>query len=77
MRKRESTFETDSFGYSFPMNLRRKAQETLDDVSDASRRVVDSTEWATVALVAVAAVSLVALAVAVAALHDGRAHVVA
>jgi hypothetical protein len=67
----------DRFSYSFSMNLRKKAQETLDDVSDASRRVVDSTEWATIALVAVAAVSVVALAVAVTALNEGRAHVVA
>jgi hypothetical protein len=50
------------------MNLRKKAQETLSDVSDASRQVVDSTQWATVALVAVAAVSLLALGVAVTAL---------
>jgi hypothetical protein len=59
------------------MNLRKKAEETLSDVSDAAERVVDSTEWATVALVAVAAVSLLALGIAVTALHDGRVHVVA
>lgn len=45
------------------MNLRKRAKETLEDVSDASKKVVDSTEWATIALVAVAAVSLLALAV--------------
>lgn len=59
------------------MNLRKKAQETLDDVADASRQVVDTTEWATIALVAVAAVSLLALGVAVTALNEGRSHVVA
>lgn len=50
------------------MNLRKKAKETLEDVSRASGKVVDSTEWATVALVAVAAVSVFALAIAVVAL---------
>lgn len=59
------------------MNLRKKAQETLEDVSDASRQVIGTTEVATVALVAVAAVSVLALVVAVTALHEGRAHVVA
>ncbi|WP_371591273.1 hypothetical protein [Streptomyces sp. NBC_00470] len=50
------------------MNLRKQAKETLSGVTDASRAVVDSTEWATVALVAVAACSLLALAVATTAL---------
>lgn len=59
------------------MNLRKKAKETLSDVSDAAERVVDSTEWATIALVAVAAVSLLALGIAITALTDGRTHVVA
>lgn len=65
-------------GYSFSMNLRRQAKETLEDVTTASRRVVDSTEWATVALVSVSAVSVLALVVAVAALsrakEAGHAH---
>lgn len=54
------------------MNLRKKAQETLSDVSDASRQVVDSTQWATVALVGVAAVSVLALAVGLTALAVAR-----
>ena len=54
------------------MNLRKKAQETMSDVSDASRQVVDSTQWATVALVAVAGVSVLALLIGVAALTSTR-----
>lgn len=54
------------------MKLTRQAKETLEDVTTASRRVVDSTEWATVALVAVAAVSVLALAVATTALVGSR-----
>jgi hypothetical protein len=56
------------------MNIRKKAHEaldaskaTLDDVSAASRQVVATTEWATVALIAVAAVSVLALGIGVAA----------
>ena len=49
------------------MKLRSQAKETLDDVSVASRRVVETTEWATVALIAVAAVSLFALGIGTAA----------
>jgi hypothetical protein len=67
----------DVFSYSFFMNLRKKAQETLEGVQGASKAVVDSTEWATIALIAVAAVSVLALGLAVTALHEGRAHVVA
>lgn len=61
------------------MNIRRQAKEaidkasdTLENVSTASKKVVASTEWATVALVAVAALSVVALAVGVIAL--GKAN---
>lgn len=43
------------------------ARDTLDEVSAASRRVVETTEWATVALIAVSAVSLLALGIATAA----------
>lgn len=39
----------------------KRANKTLDDVSAASVRVIQTTEWATVALMGVAAVSLVAL----------------
>lgn len=56
------------------MNLRKKAQETLSDVSDASRQVVDSTQWATIALVGVAAVSVLALALGLAALAQQRVN---
>lgn len=50
------------------MKIRTKASETLDDVTAASRKVVETTEWATVALIAVAAVSVLALGVACVAL---------
>lgn len=50
------------------MNIRAKAKETLTDVSDASKKVVETTNWATVALIAVAAVSVLALGVGVVAL---------
>jgi cell division protein FtsX len=51
------------------MNLRRHAKEALDDVSSASKKIVTSTEWATVALVAVATVSILALGIGLIALH--------
>lgn len=54
------------------MNLRRKAKDALEDVSEASRQVVDSTQWATVALVAVAAVAVLALGVGLVALAERR-----
>lgn len=50
------------------LTISKKARETMEDVSTASRRVVETSEWATVALIAVAAVSLLALTVAVVAL---------
>lgn len=40
----------------------------MDHVSDASRTVIQTTSWATVALVAVAALATVALCVGMAAL---------
>jgi hypothetical protein len=43
------------------------ARETLTDVQTASRKVVETTEWATVALITVSAVSLLALGIATAA----------
>lgn len=51
------------------MKLFTQARETMDDVSTASVKVVQTTEWATVALIAVAACSLLALGVAVYALN--------
>lgn len=50
------------------LNLRRQASETMTEVSDAAKKTITTTEWATVALVAVAGVSLLALAVALVAL---------
>lgn len=50
------------------MRLFSRASQTLDDVSAASEQVITATEWATVALVCVAAVSLVALLAACVAL---------
>ena len=49
------------------MKLRSQASQALEDVSGASRRVVETTEWATVALIAVSAVSLLALGIGTAA----------
>ena len=45
----------------------KSARDTMDDVQEASRRVVETTEWATVALITVSAVSLLALGIATAA----------
>lgn len=45
------------------MNIRKQAKDTLEKVSDASMTVVATSEWATIALVAVAAVSLLALGI--------------
>lgn len=51
------------------LNLRKQASETLTDITDASKKVVTTTEQASIALLAVAAVSLLALGVAVIALE--------
>jgi len=56
------------------MKITSKARQTLDDVSDASRTVIGTAEWATVALVAVAMVSVLALGVATVALHRAGAR---
>lgn len=53
------------------MNLRRQAQETLEHVTDASKKTIETTEWATVALITVSAVSLTALVIALVALNKG------
>lgn len=45
----------------------KSAKDTMSDVQEASKRVVETTEWATVALIAVSAVSLFALGIATAA----------
>lgn len=54
------------------MNLRRKAAETLDGVKEASSQVIETTSWATVALVAVSAIAVLALGIGIYAL--GRAN---
>lgn len=46
------------------VNLRKQAEETLKDVSQASVKVGETVEWAGPALLAVAGVSLIALLVA-------------
>jgi hypothetical protein len=51
------------------VNLRRQAKETMEDVSDASKKVGETADMAGVVLFAVAGVSLVALLVAVIALE--------
>lgn len=48
--------------------LRDQARDTLDDMSNASSQVIETTSWATVALIAVAAVSILALGIGIAAL---------
>lgn len=50
-------------------NLWKQAGETMEDVSVASKKVGETSEWAGVALFAVAGVSLLALLVAVIALE--------
>lgn len=43
------------------------ARDTMADVQVASQKVIETTEWATIALIAVSAVSLLALGIATAA----------
>lgn len=50
------------------MGIIRKSKETLGDVSDASRSVIASTQWATLALIAVALLAGCALVIGVHAL---------
>lgn len=54
------------------MGLVSKTKTTLAGVADASTSVIETTGWATVALIAVTAVSVLALFAAVVAL--GRTH---
>jgi len=51
------------------LNLRKRAAETLEDVSDASKRIGQTADWASLALLAVAGLSIVALFTAVVALE--------
>lgn len=54
------------------MNLRKQAKDTMESVTDASKTVINTTEWATVALITVSAVSLIALGIAIIALGKNR-----
>lgn len=54
--------------YAGGMKLIDKARASLDGVQDASEQVIETTQMATVALVTVAAVSILALLLAVVAL---------
>lgn len=54
------------------MNLRRRAHATLEDVSDASKKVIETTEFGTVALIAVSAVAILALGIGIYALTRTR-----
>lgn len=53
----------------FMRNVLKQGTETLNDVSTASKRVVETTELASVALLAVAGVSLLAVVIALIALE--------
>lgn len=55
------------------MKLRDRARSTLDDMSNASTQVIETTSWATVALIAVAAVSVLALSIGLVALGKTNA----
>lgn len=59
--------------YHEAMNLRKKARETLESMTEASEQVIETTNWATVALVAVAGLSLLGLAVGLVALSKAGA----
>lgn len=51
------------------LNLRKQASETMNDVSEASKKITDTTEWAAVAIFAALGIAVVALAVAIVALE--------
>jgi hypothetical protein len=51
------------------INLRKQAAHTMGDVSDASKKIADSADWATLALISVTGVAVVALLIAVVALE--------
>lgn len=57
------------------MKLRQQAKDTMESVADASETVIETTQWATVALITVSAVSLVALGIALVALGKNTRHV--
>lgn len=51
------------------MNLRKRAAETLQDVSSASKKIEETADWASIALCVVAGVAVLALITAVIALE--------
>lgn len=59
---------------SLTMKLRQQAKDTMESVTDASKTVINTTEWATVALITVSAVSLLALGIALIALGKNSRH---
>lgn len=51
------------------VNLRKRAAETMEDVSVASKRISDTADWASLALLAVAGVSVIAIMISLVALE--------
>jgi hypothetical protein len=51
------------------LNLKKRAAETLQDVSSASKKIEETADWAAIALCVVAGVAAVALLTAVIALE--------
>lgn len=51
------------------LNLRKQAAKTMEDVSGASRKIADTADWASLALIAVGGVAVVAMLIAVVALE--------
>lgn len=51
------------------VNLRKRAAETMEDVSATSKKIADTADWATLALISIAGVAVVALLIAVVALE--------
>lgn len=51
------------------LNVRKRAVQTMEDVSVASKKIADTADWASLALIAVAGVSALALLIAVVALE--------
>lgn len=54
------------------MKLTDRAHKTMTDVSEASKTVISTTEWATIALIAVTMVSVMALGIGITALTRGN-----
>jgi len=58
--------------YHYPMKLTSRLKQTAEDVSDASKEVVATSQTASVVLAAVAAVAILALAIGLVALSEVR-----